>query len=190
MHTILAQDSTLLHFCMNCLKLGWLFSRSASQEMNQNIYSNIITTWIFIVVSFFKPFICPFLTTCAFQLYRLMPTSLLSELAHLSTGQLQSSWDPFGDHGMKLVAFKVKLIHAPALVKTFCTHLNHFQFQMFLLGSFSKAFLCKTLNKLDKGRRNDVADVDPPEVLHCFLPPQWCHNGLDSGCEYCCLTLF
>ena len=131
-----------------------------------------------------------FLTTCAFQLYMLMPTPLLSELAHLSTEQLRSSWDPFGDHGMKLVAFKVKLIHAPSLVKTFCTHLNHFHFQMFLLGSFSKAFLCKALNKLDKGRRNDVADVDPPEVLHCFLPPQWCHNGLDSGCEYCCLTLF
>ena len=143
---------------------------------------------LFIVINFFKPFICPFLKTCAFQLYMLMPTPLLSELAHLSTGQLQSSWDPFGDHGMKLVAFKV--IHAPALVKTFCTHLNHFQFQMFLLGSFSKAFLCKTLSKLDKGRRNDVADVDPPEVLHCFHPPQWCHNGLDSGCEYCCLTLF
>ena len=68
-----------------------------------------------IVVSFFKPFICPFLTTCAFQLYRLMPTPLLSELAHLSSGQLRRSWDPFGDHGMKLVAFKVKLIHAPAL---------------------------------------------------------------------------
>ena len=30
----------------------------------------------------------------------------------MDIGQLQSSWEPFGDHGMKLVAFKT--IHAHA----------------------------------------------------------------------------
>ena len=30
----------------------------------------------------------------------------------MDIGQLQSSWEPFGDHGMKLVAFKTIHVHA------------------------------------------------------------------------------